>query len=58
MMYLKKILDLIKIIMKKNDYNSLGWKNVSNKKNKKSFIASIISEKIINELLINDKSLN
>ncbi len=28
------------------------------KKNKKSFIASIISEKIINELLINDKSLN
>ena len=28
------------------------------KKNKKSFIASVISEKIINELLINDKSLN
>ena len=28
------------------------------KKNKKSFIASVISEKIINELLINDKNLN
>ena len=28
------------------------------KKNKKSFIGSVISEKIINELLINDKSLN
>ncbi len=28
------------------------------KKNKKSFIASVITEKIINELLINDKSLN
>ena len=28
------------------------------KKNKKSFIASVISEEIINELLINDKSLN
>ena len=28
------------------------------KKNKKSFIASVLSEKIINELLINDKSLN
>ena len=28
------------------------------KKNKKSFIASIISENIIDELLINDKSLN
>ena len=28
------------------------------KKSQKSFIASVISEKIINELLINDKSLN
>lgn len=28
------------------------------KKNKKSFIASVISEKIINELLINDKNIN
>tara|TARA_B100001057_G_scaffold362785_1_gene365397 strand:+ start:4302 stop:5528 length:1227 start_codon:yes stop_codon:yes gene_type:complete len=28
------------------------------KKNKKSFIAAVLSEKIINELLINDKSLN
>ena len=28
------------------------------KKNKKSFIASIISDKIINNLLINDKNLN
>ena len=33
-------------------------KIVQIKKNKKSFIASIISEKIISELLINDKSLN
>ena len=28
------------------------------KKNRKSFIASVISERIINQLLINDKNLN
>ncbi len=46
-----------------NDFNEVtiiqsDGKIAQIKKNKKSFIASIISEKIINELLINDKSLN
>ena len=45
------------------DYNAVtiirsDGKITQIKKNKKSFIASIISSEIINKLLINDKSLN
>ena len=45
------------------DYNEVtiirsDGKNILIKKNKKSFIASIISGKIVKELLIDDKSLN
>ena len=45
------------------DYNEVtiiktNGKITQLKKNKKSFIASVISEKIINELLINDRNLN
>jgi len=45
------------------DYNKVtiiktNGKITQLKKNKKSFIASVISEKIINELLINDRNLN
>ena len=45
------------------DYNEIYYlekngKSEKIRKNKKSFIASIIAEKIINKLLINDKSFN
>ncbi len=46
-----------------NDYNAVtiidsSGKTLQIKKNKKNFIASIIAEKIINNLLIKDKNLN
>ena len=45
------------------DYNEIYYldangKSEKIKKNKKSYIASIIAEKILNKLLINDKSFN
>ena len=44
------------------DYNEVTIIESSGKiskiKNRKSFIASVISERIINQLLINDKNLN
>ena len=56
MMFQKKTLVLIRIIMLLRLYALMVKSHKL--KNKKSFIASIISGEIIKKLLINDKSLN
>ena len=67
-----EIINLLNNILKNQKINSIGFNKDYNevtvirsdgrisqiKKNKKSFIASVISGKVIDELLSNDKSLN